>query len=479
MDGKVCLFLDRFDGYPGVLMIRSQRFTQEKRRMGPLPTVAPIKIPASPVKTASAKSHSVSRIRRSIASNSPVWASDSEISPVSGLSAARDVLGETFSFSARTTGFSESTGKEKEMGSRMARQDSATLPKDPVWENAIRTPSVSRKSSAQSVKKRRLDLPPFEAFVLSSPLLRKDGETMEEKTGQVTLDKLPPRNDSMKAHRREGSLGVRPPPGLTPSAQKLDCADQAALHRISRIIETDAEASVSQPTSSSVNGSFPIPPQKDFRGKPDQFRLGSPFKLPSALSSPSTYSKYTASPHPSPGKRPAFSPHGATSGVSDSGNESFLEDFEFVGPSSGPSSRGGRSGYAGSADSPYEAQVPMTAASMSSRNGLKSAPAAASAGFPRILVRHAPLTRIHSPGASSANSARDSPSSVYSSPSAKGKERAILSPEFSRNHDRSGSISSISASVGKSAIRGGLSVSFIFLALAELLMSLHRVSSEG
>ncbi|KAL5520648.1 hypothetical protein ACEPAF_2649 [Sanghuangporus sanghuang] len=445
------------DGSP-----QGRRPTQEKRRMAPLPTVAPIQIPASPVKTVSTKSRRASRVRRSITSNSPAWASDSEISPVSGLSAARDVLAETFSFPARTAGFIEPSGKEKEIGNRMARQDSATLPKDAIWESAVRSPSVSRKSSTHSVKKRKLDttaldLPPFEAFVLSSPFLHRDGENVEAKNEVMPKEQLPPRNDSMRGHRREGTLGMRRrPPGLTPSAQKLDYTDQVALHRISRILETDAEvsnASVSQPASSSVNSSFPSPGKKDIQDKLDQFQLGSPFKLPSALSTPSTYSKYTASLYSSPGKRLALSPQGASPGNPDPGYESFLEDFDFVGPSSGPSSRGGgRSGYAGSADSPYEAQVPMTAASMSSVHGLKSAPAASSSGFPKAPLRHPPLVRMHSPETSSSNSIKDSPSSTYSSPSGKGKGPAVFSPRFLRNRNRGGSVSSTSASVGKSTM---------------------------
>ncbi|KAL5478317.1 hypothetical protein ACEPAI_2501 [Sanghuangporus weigelae] len=445
------------DGSP-----QGKRLTQEKRRMAPLPTVAPIKIPASPVKTVSTKSRRASRVRRSIASNSPAWASDSEISPVSGLSAARDVLAETFTFSARTAGFIEPSGKEKEIGNRMARQDSATLPKDAIWESSIRSPSVSRKSSTHSVKKRKLDttaldLPPFEAFVLSSPFLRRDGENVEAKNEVMPKEQLPPRNDSIRGHRREGSLGMRRrPPGLTPSAQKLDHTDQAALHRVSRILETDAEvsnASVSQPASSLVNGSFPSPGKKDVQDKSDRFQLGSPFKLPSAVSTPSTYSKYTASPYSSPGKRPVLSPQDASPGNLDPGYESFLEDFDFVGPSSGPSSRGGgRSGYAGSADSPYEAQMPMTAASMSSVHGLKSAPAGSSSGFPKAPLRHPPLVRMHSPGTSRSNSIKDSPSSAYSSPSGKGKGPAVFSPGFLRNRNRSESVSSTSASVGKSTM---------------------------
>ena len=381
---------------------------------------------------------------------------------MSGLSAARDVLAESFSFSGRGTVFGESSAREKELNSRVARQDSATLPKDPVWEGAVRSPSISRRSSSQSMKKRKRDAPVGDLRTLgasASSLRRAQKDDGDDEVNFALVPKeqqiAPPRSDSIRMHSRNGLvLKGALPPGLTPSAQKLDQGDQAALHRISLIMESDREistASLSPPVSGSTSASLSGRMKMDSRSKVNA--LGSPFKIPSALSSPSTYSQYTTSPFASPGKLSVPRSAGGRSnksGKNDDGYESFLEDFDVIGPSSG-SSRGGNSGYAGSGDSSFRAQVPKAITSPAFSPNTKLPSATGLTGFSRDSPKFAHagqstnfnLQHQRSPSGSSCYSQSVDGASLHSarhqSPRALGRKRS-----------RRRSPSSIIANVGRS-----------------------------
>lgn len=317
---------------------------------------------------------------------SPGWASDSELEPasaVSGVSAARDVLSKSFSFSARTPatgfGFGDATAQEKrdsdvafarEMGSRMARQDSATLPRDLVWESVPETKSISHKSSSQSLKKRKRDavisvdpLPPLDS--LASP--KQDNRSAKSPTreipnnGEQSPPAAPARKDSLYRSRPRQQPRANPPSlPIGPSVQKDDYIDQLARHRMSRIVEGDTDAS-----SGTASPALSPPLGKGFRKQKSS--LGSPRTAPSTgATSPSMYSSFT-SPHHSPRKR-----SGPPSSRTDSDYESFLDGFPGSNSLSSPSFGRETSTKSPKSPSSSKGSVPLSASSISSSLGLPS-----------------------------------------------------------------------------------------------------------
>lgn len=337
-------------------MLQTGDISRRARR----PSVAPIQIPATPVQTTplqlKRRASRASRKSRSIKTSvnvppSPAWASDSELDPVSavsGVSAARDALNKSFSFSARTPatgfGFEESVSQEKkdidlafakEMGHRMERQDSATLPRDVMWESAQETKSLSHKSSSQSLKKRKRDavisinpLPPLEAFTSPKQDSRHVKTPIKESTrnDEQSPSAAPTRKDSLFRSRPRAPPRANPPPqAVSPSTQKLGYLDQLALSRMSRIAEGDTEAS-------SGTGSPAFSPPSNRRFRKQKPSLSSPRTAPSTGgTSPSLYSNIS-SPHYSPGQK-----SGPPSSRTDSDLESFLEGFQISKSVSSPS----------------------------------------------------------------------------------------------------------------------------------------------
>lgn len=306
------------------------------RRMGPLPTVTPLQIPSTPVRivpTQIQKRSSRTRVRRSRSltphsgqrvSASWAWASDSEASPVSGISAAREVITKSFSFSARATAFGNDVsdiGVGTSSGSnRPLRQDSATLPRDGLWDivdTCFTSLPLSRKNSSNSSKRKRgtresdKDISNEQTTSTVPAPIKPSVFLIRHPGTEVTED--PKYNYEEKAVKE--SLSAPPLPNASlrrinlrnvPTDGFMNSSTQASiqLHRISRITEGDAEqtsASLSPPASSSIystpdSGSISTGDKSRVKGKGEEKILGSPFTSVSALSSPSKYSKYTQSP---------------------------------------------------------------------------------------------------------------------------------------------------------------------------------------
>ncbi|KAI5121597.1 hypothetical protein M0805_009468 [Coniferiporia weirii] len=481
---------------------RDQKPTAARDKVTRLkPVVKPIQIPTLPLLPKGVseqhlrqpadrkrRSRPASRRLSSPHPHSPAWASDSELDPnsaISGTSAARDVLLKSFSFSARTPGLQFGFGdppvrerrdtdgdgdageREGEERAMMMRQDSATLPRDAVWEGTTKSPAtISRKSSAHSISRRRRiaaavaaaaavaepPLPSIKASDISaSASAREPRVTQKTKKGEEPEKEekrpVPPRKDSVFRPRpRNAGVGHPPPPVMNPSSQKLGYEEQVALHRISRITEGDVEGS-------SVGTGSPPPPLSGSSSREPLGRvrsgsagLGSPAATPSvAASSPSKYSKYSSSssPNPSPGN---MSMSGVPSSrTTDYDQESFLDDFQFTSPGSGsqqhsqssspPVKSRRQAGYSVGPFSPFGMGVPMTAASTASgsmspsMSVLGSGSGMGSPGFLYASARSSPApARQFSPNSNSNSNAgsSSSPSSraPHSDVSAKGSARS-------------------------------------------------------
>lgn len=352
---------------------------------------------------------------------SPGWASDSELDPisaVSGVSAPRDIMSKSFSFSARTPatglgfGDADSQGKRdsdflfaKEMGQRIARQDSATLPRDLVWESTQETKSVSHKSSSQSLKKRKRDavisidpIPSLEALVASgSKSIAKLslGKILDDEPSDPAV---PTRKESLYRARARPPRVNPIPRTTTPSTQKLDYNDQAALHRVSRILEGDTDA------SSGITSPALSPANKGLRS-PNSAISSSKITPSTGATSPSLYSAYS-SPRPSPRK-----PSGPSSYKSDSDLDSFLEGFKGSQALVSPHFRRERGGaHLKSPKSPLSAEgsVPPSASPISSSPGPSSG--SLSGAFRIITERQ----RINRSGVDQFNSGSSAPSKAVS-----------------------------------------------------------------
>ena len=311
----------------------------------------------------------------SLAPHSPAWNSDSEdmdpVSAVSGISVACDAIGKSFSFSARpSAGFQEGSTPGRDLGHRMTRQDSATLPKDFDWLNAApatsstqrhrsverkkslerksveRKRSLERKKSTRSLKRERRDVVVDEQVVAGGSIYIPEDD---DKASSSSLQRRP------SGPRHRTSVGI--PPIATPSTQKLHYEDQAALHRISRIVENDGEASVTiVPTpersaaSTSSDKRTPITPP--LRSKTSKASLPSVYSVPSPRSDENQgYDNVRKS---------------------SMDYESFWEDFQFVSPTS-QRGQGHQRGYS-------QTTLPMTATT--THSGTISVPTSASGYTP-------------------------------------------------------------------------------------------------
>lgn len=358
-----------------VIYLITQKFTREKtRRMVPMPAVTPLQIPFSPSQEATPvpRSGGIRRSALTLSGQSLGWNSDIETdSSISGVSTARDVFSKSFSFSTRPSNVETPV---RELNQRMVRQDSATLPRDVNWDGAAQPMEVVSRSSSRSMKRRKRDaaaagvLPPPDAFVVPAREPR-----VEQSQRDVEVEDLPappPRKDSVpRANVRTLHAS---PPSVTPSALKLSRTEQAALHRVSRIAETNAEASI-------VSA---IPPSGQYEGlKISDARHASPQVVSSALSSPSVYSKHSASRSSSPARSQRYASTSVHPSKMD--YESFLDDFQVISPVSF-SRRGQEPGGHASSTVQVPATVASTANGSMSGSASGSGSVSGSSGSPHL-----------------------------------------------------------------------------------------------
>lgn len=362
-----------------------------------MPTVTPIQIPAVPASSIPVHHVNEKSASRNISpSHTPdaSWASDNDPDPqsaVSGMSLTRDVFSKTFSFSARQTSTAEGFSS-RETSVHITRQDSATLPRDLPWSNiALRSSgsshphrSLESKKSERSLRRLRHEAAAIAlAAATIEPLpikSRSPVPEMQEKrqlltpvepsSGSPTLTRKP---SGPRARSREFAIASpRPPPMTTPSAQKLNRADQAALHRISLIPEADGEATSPGTPAQVVSSKRPAAANEVVPVVVDSA---------TAASTPSNYSsKYSQSPQLDTLNMAA--PHTQETEVamavkalnSDVENskvdyESFLEDFRFGSPVS--------VSYRPQAFSPFPVTAASSGSGIGSSSGSSSVPGTA------------------------------------------------------------------------------------------------------
>ena len=209
---------------------------------------------------------------------SQAWASDTELSPISGMSEARNALASSIAFDSRTPASSiYGWGQEGEGRRRTNRQDSATLPKESVWETVPRSNPVSRKSSARSMKRRRrelgsLELPPLEALPSLNFL---DVNVTLAETREAPALAPPPRTDSIQDRAAYETVGGSPQPRHQPGmAMPSMCSSgHRPIHRVHPVdipmtppmtgLTTATIATVSTPSKYSTSlGSASLSPAK-------------------------------------------------------------------------------------------------------------------------------------------------------------------------------------------------------------------------